>query len=105
MEVVALYTTVSSDEDASVLINKLITAKLAACANSYRISSTYNWKDQLVEESEVAILFKTIDEKLPRARLLLEQHHPYEVPLIADYKITVNKSYFNWMIQQLGQSM
>ena len=91
MKSVAVYTTVSTIEDAESLARAVVSARLAACAQLEKIESIYSWKNEIRNEPEVRIVFKTTAEKYGELEKLLTELHPYEIPAI--YAVEVCCSY------------
>jgi uncharacterized protein involved in tolerance to divalent cations len=63
-----VVTTVASREEAHRLARALVERKLAACAQISAIESLYRWKDEIQQEPEFRILFKTSVTSWSRAR-------------------------------------
>jgi len=79
-EIVSVYATFGSDEEARRIARTCVEEKLAACANFWPIASIYRWQGAIEEAQEFAALFKT---KADRAEALIARIaalHSYDVP-------------------------
>ena len=81
------------------IANQLVKKKLAACVNIIKIDSVYSWKAKLQNDSEYLAFFKTTKKNEKTLKNEIKKLHPYDVPEIAEIKITsMNKSYLDWLI-------
>jgi len=104
MTLLAVYTTVSTLEDARVLAKLAINAKLAACVQLERIESFYCWKGTMENDQEIRILFKTTPDRYDVLRDALLEHHPYDLPAIhAVQALHVSKAYAEWLEISLAE--
>jgi len=91
-----IYTTFENKKVAELFILKIIKLGFAKCANFLPITSVYRWKGKVVKETEIAVLFKTIEAK--KLVTYLENNHPYEIPIIEILDSSkVNKKYLAWL--------
>jgi periplasmic divalent cation tolerance protein len=81
-DLIAVYTTVTNDEQAQLLTSAAIENNLAACVQSEPIRSTYRWQGQIERQDEVRLLLKTTRTAYPQLEKLLLELHPYELPAI-----------------------
>ena len=93
---ITIYTTTSTKEEAKKIAIALVKKKIIACANIFPIESVYEWKGKLNDESEFAVIMKTLKpfETVEREIKLI---HSYDVPLIECWKTEANKEYLKWM--------
>jgi periplasmic divalent cation tolerance protein len=76
-----VYSTIDNIQDARKIAYTLIEEQLVACVNIIpNVESIYRWKGKIEEENEVVIIAKTIDEKIEKTILRIEQMHSYELP-------------------------
>jgi periplasmic divalent cation tolerance protein len=78
----AVYTTVSSREQARELARALVQQQLAACAQICPIESFYGWRGTLQNEPEFRLLLKTTAARYAALELAIRRLHPYELPAI-----------------------
>ena len=80
--------------------NVMVQKQLAACVNFTKINSVYIWKGKMEKTEEFLVLFKTTTKASSSLKIEIKKLHPYKVPEIAEIKInSINKSYFDWLIQ------
>lgn len=92
-----IYTTFEDIDSAKNICKLLIENKLAACANIVKSEGLYFWDNKLNEGSEYIAFIKTSSNLKNQVIKYLENNHPYKVPLIAEYELSVNKKYFDWI--------
>jgi periplasmic divalent cation tolerance protein len=70
------------DEDTALAIARsAVEERLAACANLLPgVRSIYRWQDDVQDEREVLVIFKTVERMVPRLVARIEELHPYDVP-------------------------
>lgn len=67
----------------------VVEARLAACANILPAhQSLYWWEGAVQDEAEVAVIYKTTDEKFGALKDMLIELHSYEVPCVVAWPIT-----------------
>jgi periplasmic divalent cation tolerance protein len=75
-----------------------VTAKLAACAHiSAPVQSLYHWNDQLENNYEVKITFKTIDATRAELVAAIIAAHPYETPEVLWWPAGASSRYAAWV--------
>jgi periplasmic divalent cation tolerance protein len=82
MNLIAVYTTVATLQDARRIAQALVERKLAACAQISQIESFYEWNGVLQNEPEQRILFKTTSDRYAAVESAIRELHPYELPAI-----------------------
>lgn len=98
-QVSLLYTTFASKEDALRVARNLLEMQLIACANILpEIQSLYMWKGSLEDNREIAVTLKTTSEKIPELMKVLQDLHPYEIPVILEIPLyRTNESFAKWV--------
>jgi periplasmic divalent cation tolerance protein len=92
-------------EIAIEIAKQLIEKRLIACAQFSAIESLYRWQNQLENSQEIMMHAKSIYSYWPSIQTSIKQLHPYEVPeIIATSILEIEPSYFQWMLEELGQS-
>ncbi|OQW94635.1 MAG: hypothetical protein BWK79_05240 [Beggiatoa sp. IS2] len=94
-----LLTTCPNMEVARALAQHLLENHLVACVNMLpHIHSMYLWQDQIMNDAEALLLFKTRREHYATIEQILSQKHPYDVPeLIAIPIVTGLPRYLAWI--------
>ena len=102
-EITLFYVPISKD-NSDRLITDVLNSRLVACVNKVSLeSSHYFWQGSLeVDKSECVLLMKTSNEKVKALSDWLEERHPYDVPCLINFKVAVNKSYHQWVLEQLA---
>ena len=82
-----IYIVTKDEEEARKIGKTLVEEKLAACVNIHPIKSIYWWEEEIMEESEIAMLVKTKAELVDEVIKRVKQLHSYEVPCIISLPI------------------
>ncbi len=82
-----LYCTYPDRTTAARVSDRVLALRLAACVNSFEISSQYHWKGKVEAAREVVTLFKTSPRKVGALFDYLARHHPYDVPDIFEIPV------------------
>jgi periplasmic divalent cation tolerance protein len=94
-----VFTTFSSEEEATHVIRTLVEERLIACGNiSARSTSIYRWKGAVTTENEWTAILKTTDDLLEELTKRLTALHSYDVPEIVSVPVTsAAASYLAWI--------
>ena len=78
----------------------LVGEGLAACVNTLPgITSVYLWKGEVQRDSEVLLLIKTTQARLPELTGRVRQLHPYELPEVIAVPVSGGlPDYIQWVI-------
>ncbi len=91
-----VITTEEDQEKASKLANILLEKKLIACVSFNNIESCFWWEGEIQESREVQLIFKCCKQHIKKVCENIIKNHSYQVPEIAYYPVTINKSYYKW---------
>ena len=105
MSFIFLYVTTGTQAEAQKIALQAIKKKLAACANIFPIFSYYEWKGEMKEEGEWALILKTVKEKSIALQKEIEKIHSYKVPCIIEIPIKPNSTYGAWIAAQCSRSV
>lgn len=101
-DLLVVYTTVSSSKDAETLARIAVEKRLAACVQIEAIQSLYRWNGELQSEPEQRIQFKTTRDMYARLESMIQEVHPYELPVIfAIPVVTASDAYAAWVRESL----
>ena len=102
--ILLVCTTCPSRKVARQLADKIVSERLAACAQvGSKIDSTYLWKGKKAHAQEVPLSFKTTRKRLSQLQRVLTQNHPYEVPELVVIKVQSGlPAYLKWVAQCLA---
>ena len=100
---IIIKTTVNNIEVKKRIIKQLINTKLVACINIIgNISSTYLWKNDIVEDKEDILLIKTILKNEKLVYKTIKKYHNYDTPEIITIETTaVDSNYLEWVNQTI----
>ena len=99
MDYCVVSTFTSSLDEAKKIAHILVKEKLASCVNIIpNITSIYEWKDEICEESEYLILIKTRKELFEKVKNCILENHSYELPGILMFPVEAGfKDYLEWI--------
>lgn len=100
-----VYMTASGKEEAGMIGEKLIEAKLAACINIFGpITSIFMWEGKVDQDTEVAFVAKTTADKVPELVETVKSLHSYEVPCIISLPVSNGSADFlGWIEESVGK--
>lgn len=100
-----VLSTAKDKNEAGLIVEKLVSERLIACANVIDgVSSTYWWKEKIERASEVIMVMKTSREKLDDLFRRIKELHSYEVPEIIAIPIEKGlPEYLGWIKESLGE--
>jgi periplasmic divalent cation tolerance protein len=76
----------------------LVENHLAACVNIADVSSVYEWKGKIENDSEKLLIIKTIKTKFAELEQFVKESHSYECPEIIALEVkTGSREYFEWV--------
>ncbi len=87
------------------LVDGAIARRLAACANTMPIRSTYWWQGKVEDAEETLVLFKTVPKRVGALFAFLATEHPYEVPEILELDVPrVHPPYLRYLAETIDQA-
>jgi len=94
-----IYIPVSNKEEAAAIANRIVSMRLAACANIIdNITSVYWWEDKLQKEEEAVLILKTKESLLEELEGEIKKLHSYTCPCISVIPIIrANEEYVKWV--------
>jgi len=101
-EIVSVYATFGSAEEAERIARTLVEERLAACANLLGPGrSIYRWQGAVEEADEVAALFKTRADRAGELVARLGELHSYDVPAAVVWPIAdALPAYAEWVVEE-----
>jgi len=88
---ITVFTIIDSLEEARKLAQTVVGEKLAACAQISEIESFYTWENEVQNESEFRILFKTTRERYKDLEKAILELHSYDLPAI--YAVDIDNTH------------
>lgn len=94
--------TAPDPEVAERLAEELVKARLAACANLVPgVTSVYRWKGAVERASEVLMVLKTTENRLPALVERAAGLHPYDVPEVLALPVDEGYGpYLRWVAEE-----
>lgn len=101
-DLIIIFMTASSPEEAKLISNTLLEEKLIACSNTLSdMKSTFWWKGKIQNENEVLIIAKSQKSHLNNIISTVKSLHSYDVPeIIAIPIIGGNPDYLDWLSEE-----
>ncbi|TMJ16416.1 MAG: divalent-cation tolerance protein CutA [Alphaproteobacteria bacterium] len=98
-DIVTVYATFASEEEALRIARTLIEERLAACANLLApCRSLYRWEGKIEDAAEHPALFKTAADKAQALITRLAELHSYDVPAAVVWPIgDAHPPYEQWV--------
>jgi periplasmic divalent cation tolerance protein len=99
MRVNFIYMTAGSKEEARKIGQELVVARLAACVNILdNMNSFYMWQGQLQDDTEVVLIAKTTEDRLPALIEKVKSLHSYDCPCIVSLPVSGgNQAFLDWI--------
>jgi len=103
-EMLIVFTTFGSEDDAARVSRTLVEERLAACANLLPgARSIYPWKGAIADEREVVVLMKSRKQDWAALMSRLHELHPYQTPECIAVRVAAGAPrYLAWLDEVLG---
>ena len=103
-EMLLVFSTFASEEDAARVVRALLEERLIACGNLLPgARSLYRWQDGVADEREVVAIMKTRKQDWAALVSRLHELHPYEVPECVAVRIAAGApKYLAWLDEALA---
>jgi len=83
-----IYMTAGSKDEAKKIGKELVSARLAACVNILdNMNSVYLWQGEMQEDTEVVMIAKTTEERIPELIEKVKSIHSYDCPCIVSLPV------------------
>ncbi|WP_380284464.1 divalent-cation tolerance protein CutA [Kitasatospora purpeofusca] len=97
-DLLVMTTTHDDEAKARTLAADVVRARLAACAQVYRIQSVYWWEGEVQDAAEWRIDFKTRTELAAALTDFVNERHDYDTPeVIAVPVVAGSPAYLDWV--------
>lgn len=78
----------------------LVEQRLAACVSRVPVQSTYRWRGEVTDDTEVLLIIKTIRRRYATLEETLLGLHPYELPEILAVPVSAGlPDYLAWVAE------
>ena len=104
MPVKFIYMTAGSKDEARKIGKELVVGRLAACVNILdNMNSFYMWQGEIQDDTEVVIIAKTTEDRLPALIEKVKALHSYDCPCIVAIPVSGgNQAFLNWIVEEVG---
>jgi periplasmic divalent cation tolerance protein len=75
---IILYLTCANEEEATIIGNTLLEAKLITCVRRLPVSSSYWWNGKINHDDEILLVMETIEEKFAAIETIVTKLHSYD---------------------------
>ncbi len=83
MEIIVVFVTTSSQDEAETIAMKLLEGHWVACANILPgMTSIFSWQGEICREKEVLMILKTQRDLFDQVARVVKEHHHYSVPCL-----------------------
>jgi len=98
-DIVSVYATFGSDEEARRIGRQVVEERLAACVNILGpCHSIYHWKGEMEEAAEAAAIFKTAADRAEALVARIAELHSYDTPAAVVWPIAeASQGYAEWV--------
>ena len=103
-DAIAVFITTPNREEAGLLAEMLVDARLAACVQILpEMESVYRWQGKIERQKEVLIIVKTAHARFAELETLVRSHHTYDTPEIVAVTLTAgSQPYLDWLSASVG---
>jgi periplasmic divalent cation tolerance protein len=93
-----VYITASTKKEAKRIAEVLVSEKLSACCNIFKVDSGYWWEGKIEKTGEYGIFVKTKKNLVEKIIKMVKEIHSYSVPCVISFNIEKgNKDFLNWI--------
>jgi len=97
-DIVTVSVACGSEAEAQAVARALVDQRLAACVQTYAVTSTYRWQGAIETAPEVMLVAKTRADRLEAFEACVRRLHSYEVPeIIAQPVVWAHEPYAQWL--------
>jgi len=99
MKVNFIYMTAGSRQEAEKIGKELVASRLAACVNILsNMNSIYMWQGKVQNDSEIVLIAKTTEDRVPQLVEKVKSLHSYECPCIVSIPVSGgNQAFLDWI--------
>jgi periplasmic divalent cation tolerance protein len=99
-----IYVTASSREEAESIGKRLVSMRLAACANVFdEVNFFYRWEGKEESTGGAVLILKTREDLFGKVEEEVKKLHSYSCPcILAIPVIRANGEYTDWIMRETG---
>jgi len=104
MKINFVYMTTGSRDEARKIGKELVISKLAACVNILdNMNSIYRWDGKIQDDTEVVMIAKTTEARVPQLIEKVKSLHSYDCPCIVSIPVSGgNPDFLDWIAGEVG---
>ena len=100
MQIIAVVTTIDSEEGARRIAGQLVQRRLAACVQISAIESVYEWDGAVQRDNEQRLVIKTTTERYAAVETAILELHSYDLPAILAFETeAVFEPFADWVVE------
>ena len=98
-----IYMTAGSKDEATKIAKELVTSRLAACVNLLdNMNSFYLWQGEIQEDTEVVMIAKTTEGRIPELVEKVKSMHSYDCPCIVSLPVLGGyRPFLDWIAEEV----
>ena len=106
MSAIVVITTVGTEDQANLLAREIVARRQAASVNIFPgVRSFYRWKGKICQDSELALIIKTLDSEFEALKATIRELHTYELPEVLAFAVTEGSPEFlAWIADGVDKS-
>jgi len=99
MKINLVYMTTGGKDEAKKIGKELVTSRLAACVNILdNMNSFYLWEGEIQDDTEVVMIAKTTEDRVPELIEKVRSMHSYDCPCIVSLSVSSgNQPFLDWI--------
>ncbi len=103
MKVNFIYMTAGSKDEARKIGKELVISRLAACVNILdNMNSFYMWEGKVQDDTEIVMIAKTTEDRVPELVEKVKSLHSYDCPCIVSIPILDgNQAFLDWIAEEV----
>ncbi len=107
MEIRMVYMTMGTKDEAMTIGRELVNSRLAACVNMIdNMQSIYRWEGEIQADTEVVLIAKTTEARLPALIDRVKSMHSYDCPCIVSLPVSGgNEVFLKWIAGEVELSI
>ena len=104
MDILWVYMTAGSMDEARRIGRQLVESRLAACVNIVdNMTSIYRWNGELQEDKEVVLIAKCTEAALPMLTEKVKALHSYDCPCVVGLPVVGgNPAFLQWVSEEVA---
>lgn len=99
-----VYMTAGSKDEAFTIGRALVAKKLAACVNVIdQMNSIFEWEGEVQHDTEVVLIAKTAESRVPELIETVKAEHSYDCPCIVCLPVSNgNPDFLEWIAHSVS---